>query len=70
MKLASELADGPQVAMRLLKRSVYNAAEMTFTHALDEIAAKTAISDHHADAREGLAAFREKRRPRFNQSPD
>ena len=70
MKLASELADGPQVAMRLLKRSVYNAAEMTFAHALDEIAAKTAISDHHADAREGLAAFREKRRPRFNQSPD
>ncbi|KKK87911.1 hypothetical protein LCGC14_2748510, partial [marine sediment metagenome] len=42
----------------------------TFAHALDEIAAKTAISDHHADAREGLAAFREKRRPRFNQSPD
>lgn len=70
MKLASELADGPQVAMRLLKRSVYNAAEMTFAHALDEIAAKTAISDHHADAREGLAAFREKRRPRFNQPPD
>ena len=70
MKLARELAHGPQVAMRLLKRSVYNAAEMTFAHALDEIAAKTAISDHHADAREGLAAFREKRRPRFNQSPD
>ncbi len=67
MELASELADGPQVAMRLLKRSVYNAAEMTFAHALDDIATKTAISDHHADAREGLMAFREKRKPRFNQ---
>ena len=67
MELARELADGPQVAMRLLKRSLYNAAEMTFAHALDEIAAKTAISDHHADAREGLMAFREKRKPRFNQ---
>lgn len=67
MALARELAEGPQVAMRLLKRSLYNAAEMTFVHALDEIAAKTAISDHHADAREGLAAFREKRKPRFNQ---
>jgi 2-(1,2-epoxy-1,2-dihydrophenyl)acetyl-CoA isomerase len=66
LALASELADGPQVAMRLLKRSVYNAAEMTFAHALDDIAAKTAISDHHADAREGVAAFREKRAPRFN----
>ena len=64
--LALELADGPQVAMRLLKRSLYNAAEMTFAHALDEIASKTAIGDHHADAREGVAAFREKRAPRFN----
>jgi 2-(1,2-epoxy-1,2-dihydrophenyl)acetyl-CoA isomerase len=66
MSLARELANGPQVAMRLLKRSIYNAAEMTFPHALDEIAAKTAISDHHPDAREGTAAFREKRVPKFN----
>ncbi len=70
MELAGELADGPQVAMRLLKRSVYNAAEMTFAHALDDIATKTAISDHHADAQEGVTAFREKRKPRFNQSPE
>lgn len=67
MDLAREMANGPQVAMRLLKRSIYNAAEMTFTHALDEIAAKTATSDHHPDAREGVAAFREKRQPRFNR---
>ena len=67
LELARELADGPQVAMRLLKRSVYNAAEQTFAHALDDIAAKTAISDHHPDAREGIVAFREKRKPKFNQ---
>ncbi len=66
MELARELAQGPQVAMRLLKRSIYNAAEMSFAHALDDIAAKTAISDHHPDAREGMAAFREKRPARFN----
>jgi len=64
--LATELANGPQVSMRLLKRSVYRAAELTFDQSLDEIAAKTAISDHHPDAREGVAAFREKRAPRFN----
>ena len=67
MSLARELANGPQVAMRLLKRSIYNAAEQTFAHALDDIAAKTAISDHHPDAREGVAAFREKRPPTFNK---
>ena len=66
MALASELADGPQVAMRLLKRSVYNAAEQTFAHALDDIAAKTAISDHHPDAREGIRAFQEKRKAQFS----
>jgi len=67
LELATELANGPQVAMRLLKRAIYNAAEMTFLQALEDIAAKTAISDHHPDAREGVAAFREKRPPRFNQ---
>lgn len=67
MELARELANGPQIAMRLLKRSVYTAAETTFAHALDDIATKTAISDHHPDAREGIRAFQEKRPPKFNQ---
>lgn len=65
LDLARELAAGPQIAMRLLKRSIYTAAESTFTHALDDIATKTAISDHHADAREGVKAFQEKRAPKF-----
>ncbi|MCH8949649.1 MAG: enoyl-CoA hydratase/isomerase family protein, partial [Chloroflexi bacterium] len=67
MELARELAQGPQVAMRLLKRSVYNAWEMNMAEAFDDIATKTAISDHHPDAREGIAAFRDKRTPHFNQ---
>jgi 2-(1,2-epoxy-1,2-dihydrophenyl)acetyl-CoA isomerase len=67
LELARELAEGPQVAMRLLKRSLYNAAQLTFELACDEIAAKTAISDHHPDAREGVRAFQEKRAPRFNR---
>ena len=66
MDLARELADGPQVAMRLLKRSLYNAAEMPMLQAFDDLASKTAISDHHPDAHEGVVAFREKREPRFN----
>lgn len=66
MALAHELAAGPQVAMRLLKRALYNAAEIPWTAALDDIASKTAVSDHHPDAAEGVRAFREKRPPRFN----
>jgi 2-(1,2-epoxy-1,2-dihydrophenyl)acetyl-CoA isomerase len=66
MQLARELAEGPQVAMRLLKRALYNAAEMPLLQAFDDIAAKTAVSDHHPDAREGVASFLEKREPRFN----
>jgi 2-(1,2-epoxy-1,2-dihydrophenyl)acetyl-CoA isomerase len=66
MSLAGELASGPQVSMRLLKRSIYNAAQSTFEQSLDEIASKTAISDHHPDAREGGRAFIEKREPKFN----
>jgi 2-(1,2-epoxy-1,2-dihydrophenyl)acetyl-CoA isomerase len=66
LELAQELAEGPQVAMRMLKRSIYVAAETSFAHALDDIAARTAVTDHHPDAREGIAAFREKRKARFN----
>lgn len=66
MALAGELANGPQVSMRLLKRTLYNAAELTWQQSLDDIAGKTAITDHHPDAREGVTAFRDKREPKFN----
>ena len=65
--LAEELAAGPQVAMRLLKRSVYSAAEQVFPHALDDIATKTAITDHHPDARAGARSFLDKQPPQFNE---
>ena len=66
LALATELAEGPQVAMRMLKRSLYVAAESTFGQALDDIAVRTAVTDHHPDARDGGASFREKRAPKFN----
>jgi 2-(1,2-epoxy-1,2-dihydrophenyl)acetyl-CoA isomerase len=62
---ARELAAGPQLALRMLKRSIYRAAESDFESALDDIATRTAITDHHPDAAEGAAAFREKRPPRY-----
>jgi 2-(1,2-epoxy-1,2-dihydrophenyl)acetyl-CoA isomerase len=67
LELAAELANGPQVAMRLLKRAVYNAAHLTFEQAGDDIASKTAISDFHLDAREGAPAFFAKEPATFNK---
>ena len=64
--LAEELACGPQTAMRMLKRSLYAAADTQLASAFDDIAARTAVTDHHPDAREGVAAYREKRDPRFD----
>ncbi|MCP3989613.1 MAG: enoyl-CoA hydratase/isomerase family protein [Actinomycetia bacterium] len=66
MELARELANGPQMAMRMLKRSIYLAAEQTWAHSLEDIAARTAITDHLPDAREGGRAFLEKREAVFN----
>ena len=66
MALAQELAQGPQVAMRMLKRSILLAADLTWEQSLDEIASKTAVTDHLPDAREGGVAFIEKRQPNFN----
>ena len=65
-ELASELAHGPQVSMRLMKRSIYAASELSFEQACEDIASKTAVSDHHPDTREGVRAFQEKRQPQFN----
>ena len=67
LALAEELANGPQVAMRLLKRAVYNAAHLTFDQSGDDLASKTAISDFHLDAREGSAAFFAHETPTYNK---
>jgi 2-(1,2-epoxy-1,2-dihydrophenyl)acetyl-CoA isomerase len=64
--LAAELGSGPQVAMRMLKGSIYAAHELTFDQALAEIAAKSSLSDRHDDAQAGREAFRSKRDPQFN----
>jgi 2-(1,2-epoxy-1,2-dihydrophenyl)acetyl-CoA isomerase len=66
-ELAMELSQGPQIAMRMLKRSLYQATSMSFEQACEDIASRTAITDHHADAREGGNSFREKRPPIFNR---
>jgi 2-(1,2-epoxy-1,2-dihydrophenyl)acetyl-CoA isomerase len=66
MALAREMAEGPQVAMRMLKRSLYVASEASLATAFEDIATRTAVTDHHPDARDGGRAFLEKRAAKFN----
>lgn len=68
MELAAELAAGPQVAMRMLKKATYLAAELTFDQAGEDIAVRTAITDFHEDVEAGTKAFRARPRetPTFN----
>lgn len=67
VELAGELAAGPQVAMRLLKRAVYNAPHLTFDQAAEDIAVRTAVSDHHRDAIDGARSWFRKESPSFNE---
>jgi len=65
MALATRIADGPPIPMRLAKMQVYKGLNMEFETALNIAAACETITLSSEDHREGVAAFREKRKPEF-----
>lgn len=65
MALARRIADGPPVAMRLSKLMLQRGLEMDLDTAMQMSAAAETITLSSSDHLEGLAAMREKRRPRF-----
>jgi 2-(1,2-epoxy-1,2-dihydrophenyl)acetyl-CoA isomerase len=62
---ARRLAEGPAVAIQLSKRLVYRGLDVGIEQALDLAQSAMVIAQSTEDAREGPAAFVERRPPRF-----
>lgn len=63
--LARRLVAGPQVAIRMIKRLVYQSQRLDLRTHLDLVSSHMAVVRETADHREGVRAFKEKRAPRF-----
>ena len=65
LKLARRLADASPLATRLTKRALAYSATASLAEALENEGILQGIAGRSGDHREGAAAFREKRPPRF-----
>jgi len=65
MALAQRIAEGPPIAIRLAKMLLYKGLESDLETALLMAAASETITLTSEDHREGVAAFREKRKPNY-----
>ncbi len=63
---ASKLARGAPLAMKLVKRILYRGLETDLRGALDLIASNMPVVRMSEDHQEAIAAFREKREPKFS----
>ncbi|MBI3744396.1 MAG: enoyl-CoA hydratase [Chloroflexi bacterium] len=65
MELARKIANGPPIALRLAKLNLYKGLEIDLETAMKFAAASETITLTSQDHREGTAAFREKRAPKY-----
>jgi enoyl-CoA hydratase/carnithine racemase len=64
-EFARRLAAGPSLAIRMMKRAVYQGMHMTLPASLDMVSSHLGVIATTADHREAVAAFAEKRPPIF-----
>lgn len=62
---AARLAAGPQIAVRIIKRTTYQSLRTDFRTSLELIGSNLAVYKTTHDSTEAFEAFREKRTPRF-----
>jgi enoyl-CoA hydratase/carnithine racemase len=64
--LARQIADGPQIPVRMIKRLVYQSLKLDLRTHLDLVSSHMSIVRQTADHAEGVAAFKEKRAAKFS----
>src|SRR5690606_31188159 len=65
---AQTLADGPTLALSVMKKELSKAYESSFAEAIETESLAQAFSFSSAEAREGMRAFLQRRPPRFRES--
>jgi enoyl-CoA hydratase/carnithine racemase len=65
---AERLAAQPAAALRLMKRAVYQGLRMDLRASLDMVSSHLGVISSTDDHREAVAAFTEKRPPKFTGS--
>ena len=62
---ARQIADGPQIPIRMIKRLVYQSLRLDLRTHLDLVSSHMSIVRQTSDHKEGVAAFKEKRPAKF-----
>ena len=63
--LAAQIASGPQVPIRMIKRLVYQSMRLDLRTHLDLVSSHMAVVRETSDHKEGVQAFMDKRKPNF-----
>jgi len=63
--LARQIADGPQIPIRMIKRLVYQSMRLDLRTHLDLVSSHMGLVRQTADHKEGVQAFKDKRPPKF-----